>query len=111
MEENKKFKLGSEALNKELESKYFKFATGIPQNIEVNINQDIEKRVIEFEDNNTKKLMIKYDLNIIVSETSKIWAVSKKVLTTINEHIEKTQKFKVILREKSYEVIPLGLKE
>ena len=109
--DNRKFKLGSEELNKELESKYFKFQVGIPQNIEVDKNQMIEEREFEAEYNDEKRKVIKYDLDIKVNGEEKVWSVSKKVLTTINDNIDQTQKFKIILREKSYEVIPLGLKE
>ena len=110
-EKNETFKLGSKEMSEELASKYFKFSKGIAQNIEVEAEQDIEKRIIEFEDNGVKKQVTKYDLTIMVNEQPKIWSVSNKVLTTINEHIENTNKFKIILRETSYEVIPLGLKE
>ena len=107
------FKLGSKALGKELESKYYKFSLGIPVNIEVPLEQEVEKRIAEFEDNETKetKVVAKYDLNIIINDENKLWSVSNKVLTTINEHIDQTQRFKIILRAKSYEVIPLGLKD
>ena len=105
------YKLGSEELSKELEGKFYKFALNIPQNIEVIENQEVEKKIIEFEKDGEKKVAIKWDINILVDEQPKVWSVSNKVLTTINEHIKNTTKFKILLREKSYEVIPLGLKE
>lgn len=112
MEENKEtYKLGSKELDKQLESKYFKFALGQPTNIEVIKEQDVEKKIFEFEEKGEKRLSTKYDLNILVNGEQKLWSVSTKVLTTINYHINNTQKFKIILREKSYDVIPLGLKE
>ena len=106
------FKLGSKELGKELESKYYKFSLGNPVNIEVELDQEVEKRIQEFVDKDTEQLKIvaKYDLNIKVDGEDKVWSVSNKVLTTIQDHIKDTQKFKVILRAKSYEVIPLGLK-
>jgi len=105
-----KLKLGSEELKKELAGQFAKFALGIPQNIEV-LNEDVQKRVVEYEKEGKKILSDKYDLHIKVEGVNKIWSVSKKVLTTINEHITATDKFKVILRESQYEVIPLGLRE
>ena len=113
MEEELKmtYELGSKELSKELEGKYYKFSLNIPQNIEVEENQQVEKKIIEFEKDGEKKVVSKYDLNILVDKEPKVWSVSHKVLTTINEHINKTNKFKILLREKSYEVIPLGLTE
>jgi len=112
MEEKKiLFNLGSKELEKELEGIYYKFGLGIPTNIEVIEKQEIEKKVQEFENNGEKKLVVKYDLQIKVKDELKVWSVSRKVLTTITEHLAETKKFKIILREKSYEVIPLGLKE
>lgn len=105
------YKLGSEALGKELESKYYKFSLGKPQNIEVIKDQEVEKKVYEFEEEGKKKISTKFDLDILVDGEPKLWSVSRKVLTTIQDHITDTQKFKIILREKSYDVIPLGLKE
>jgi len=105
-----KFKLGSEELKEELAGQFAKFALNIPQNIEV-LNEDVQKRVVEYEKEGKKILSDKYDLHIKFEGVNKIWSVSKKVLTTINEHIGSTDKFKVILRESQYEVIPLGLKE
>lgn len=105
-----KFIFGSETLKEELEGSYAKFALGIPVNIEV-FDEEIVKRIVEFEDKGEKRLVTKYDINIKIKEQEKIWSVSKKVLNTINEHIENTKKFKVILRDTQYEVIPLGLKE
>ncbi len=111
MENTNKFKLGSEALNKELESKYYKFTLGKPQNIEVVENQEVEKIISEFkEKDNSIKLVTKYELAIKVNDEPKLWSVSKKVLTTITEFIDETNKFQIILREMSYDVIPLGLK-
>lgn len=112
-EQIEKFKLGSKELEKELESKYYKFALGIPKNIEVLEDQEVEKRIQEFTDKESGELKViaKYDLNIKVDNEDKVWSVSTKVLTTIQEHINSTTKFKIILRAKSYEVIPLGLKE
>lgn len=113
MEDNtEKYTLGSQELEKELESKYYKFTLGQPQNIIINHDVEIEKRIVEFTNKEDKKqIQTKYDVNIIVGDENKIWSVSKKVLTTINDHIKNTKKFKIILREKSYDVIPLGLKE
>ena len=113
MEDNiEKYTLGSKELGKELESKYYKFALGQPQNILINSELEIIKRIVEFTNNEDKKqIQTKYDINIIVENEDKLWSVSKKVLTTINDHIKNTKKFKIILREKSYDVIPLGLKE
>jgi len=110
-EENETYKLGSEELDKELESKYFKFSLNIPQNIEIIAGEEVEKTIREFEREGVKKLSTYYELHIIVNDENKLWGVSRKVLTTINDHIMKTNKFKIILREKSYEVIPLGLKD
>lgn len=112
-DEKQTFKLGSTELNKELESKYYKFSLGQPENIEVPLTQEVEKRIQEFEDPETKevKVVAKYDLHILVNGDEKLWSVSNKVLTTINTYIDETQKFKIILRSKSYEVVPLGIKE
>lgn len=106
-----KFKFGSEELKKEIEGNFAKFAVGIPTNIEVVENQEFEKRVSEFTKDGETKIITKYDIAILIEAEPKVWSVSKKVLNTINEHIEKTTKFKVILRETQYEVIPLGLKD
>lgn len=112
MEEKKEsYKLGSEELNKELESKYYKFTIGKPQNIEVIEEQDIEKKITEFEKDGKKILSTKYELQILINKELKLWSVSKKVLNIINEYIEQTTKFQIVLRELSYDVIPLGLKE
>ena len=111
MENKNKYKLGSEELNKELESKYYKFTLGKPQNIEVVENQEVEKIITEFkEKDNSIKLVTKYELKIQIDGEDKLWSVSKKVLTTITEFIEETNKFQIILREMNYDVIPLGLK-
>jgi len=104
-----KFKLGSKELKKELEGEYAKFALGIPVNIEI-ITDEVEKRIVEFEKDGEKKIIARYDIKICIDGINKIWSISKKVLNTINEHIKETSKFKIILRETQYEVIPLGLK-
>lgn len=104
-----KFKLGSKELKKELEGEYVKFSLGIPVNIEI-ITDEVEKKIVEFDKDNEKKIIVRYDIKISINGINKIWSISKKVLNTINEHILETSKFKVILRETQYEVIPLGLK-
>lgn len=109
-EENKKFTFGSEALKEELEGTYMKFVKDQGINIEV-LEKDFEKRIQEFEDKGEKKIVTKYDISILVGGKEKLWSVSRKVLNTIDDHIVDTHKFKVILREKSFEVIPLGLSE
>lgn len=110
MEEVKTFKFGSEELKEELEGFYMKFVKDQPTNIEV-LEKDIVQTVQEFEEDGKKKVVTKYEVGVISDGKEKIWSVSKKVLNTIDTHLPETHKFKIILREKSYEVIPLGLKE
>lgn len=104
-QEKELFQFGSDKLNEELESSYAKFALGVPKNIEILKNELIEKRETEF----NEKPTIRYDLHIKVDDKELIWSVSKKVLTTINEFIEETTKFKIIMRAKNYDVVPLNL--
>ncbi len=104
-------KFGSEELTKELEYEggdFMKFELGKPINIEVLESQGAVKNIKEFE---VGKPVVRFDIKILVEDTEKTWSVSRKVLDVINSYIHDTKKFKIVRKEMSYDVIPLGLKD
>lgn len=110
-EEKNILNFGSEELNKELEYEggdFMKFALGQPVNIEVLTEKGVVKQIKEFEPG---KQTVRFDLNIKVDDKEKVWSVSRKVLNTINEYEDQTKKFKIVRKDMSYDVIPLGIKE
>jgi len=109
-EKQTEFKFGSEELKKKLTGNYFKPILGHPYNIEI-ISDEIAERQFEGTWNNDKRLITKYDVKVKIEDTEYLWGVSKKVLTTINNYINETRNFKVILGQQSYDVVPLGLKQ
>lgn len=109
-EEKTVLEFGSEALNNELVyegNDYVKFEIGVPVNISVLKDKGAVKSIKDFGDGVP---VIRFDISILVNDEEKVWSVSRRVLDTINNYIEETTKFKIVRKEKNYEVIPLGLK-
>lgn len=101
-------KFGSKELKEKLESKYVKFDLGIVYEVRVNPHFDIVEREIDFtnKDDELEK-RIKYDIQIDVNNETKLWSVSKRVLDLINNNIDKTMLFNVIMTKQNYNIIPI----
>ena len=101
-------KLGSEEIKEKISNKYFKFHLGKVYEIKINKEFDIVEKQVEVK--NLKGEFVKrnkYDLEIEVENEIKIWSVSKRVLNIINNNIDKTVYFNVIMTSDNYNIIPL----
>lgn len=85
-------------------NKFAKFDINKAHKIEV-VSSKVQPREANFDGKTTQR----YDIEIKIDgeEESKIWSVSKTVLSTIANNWDNTKKFNVMRQEKSYSVIPL----
>jgi len=100
-------KFNTQELKEKIEGKYMKFELGNVYEVRVNPEQDIAERDVEFEKDGVKQTRTKFDLEIEVNGQNKIWSVSKRVLTLINDNITKTILFNVIMTKENYNIIPI----
>lgn len=107
MEENKIFKFNTKELKETIngDNSFAKFELNKQTEIQVLESKDIEEVFKEFDGQKTKRFRI----YVMIDGEEKVWDVSSRVLRTIDEVIEKTNRFLITRRDKNYDVFPMGL--